>query len=256
MLLSPSERAVIEVLFDNIGTFTIENRTPAKTYTLGMVIVANTPISQSYALEFTQIRGNKETVASINPFRAYFDKSPDKSITLSIAMAGMGTMGGMSGMGGGHRMPDSSMMSGEMTVASKGDEGNIEWEEGASKMMNAMSNTDMVTWNIIDQATGEKNMDIDWQFKKGDRVKVRIFNDPQSAHPMQHPIHFHGQRFLVLERDGIRQTNLVWKDTVFVKSSETVDILLDASNVGTWMTHCHIAEHAEAGMMFKFEVTE
>jgi FtsP/CotA-like multicopper oxidase with cupredoxin domain len=32
--------------------------------------------------------------------------------------------------------------------------------------------------------------------------------------------------------------------------------LLDVSNVGRWMAHCHIAEHHESGMMFSFEVEE
>ena len=34
------------------------------------------------------------------------------------------------------------------------------------------------------------------------------------------------------------------------------DILLDVSNPGIWMAHCHIAEHHEGGMMFSFEVAE
>ena len=55
---------------------------------------------------------------------------------------------------------------------------------------------------------------------------------------------------------GGEQVNLVWKDTELVKTGETVDIVLDPSNVGTWMAHCHIAEHLEAGMMFNFKVEE
>jgi hypothetical protein len=35
------------------------------------------------------------------------------------------------------------------------------------------------------------------------RVKLRIFNDPRSFHPRQHPIHRHGQRMLVASRDGV-----------------------------------------------------
>ncbi len=252
VLISPSERAIVEVLFDKSGSFAIENRTPAKTYTLGIVKVARDAASPSYVTDFAKLRESKETVASIDPFRPFFNKSPDKKITLSVDMiGGMGGMqGGMNSTGAVHMMPDGSQMGGEMTAP--GDD-KIEWED-EDKMMNAMSNTNTVKWNIVDDATGKMNMDIDWKFTKGDKVKIRIFNDPKSAHPMQHPIHFHGQRFLVLERDGVKQTNLVWKDTVFVKTGETVDILLDASNVGAWMAHCHIAEHAEAGMMMKFDV--
>jgi FtsP/CotA-like multicopper oxidase with cupredoxin domain len=46
----------------------------------------------------------------------------------------------------------------------------------------------------------------------------------------------------------------VWKDTVLVRTGETVDILLDVTNPGIWMAHCHISEHHESGMMFSFNV--
>ena len=36
---------------------------------------------------------------------------------------------------------------------------------------------------------------------------------------------------------------------------QTVGILLDVSNPGLWMAHCHIAELAESGMMFSLNVT-
>jgi hypothetical protein len=68
---------------------------------------------------------------------------------------------------------------------------------------------------------------------------------------MHHPFHVHGERFLVLSRDGVEESNLVWKDTVLIRTGETVDILMDASNPRVWMAHCHIAEHLEGGMMFK-----
>ncbi len=71
---------------------------------------------------------------------------------------------------------------------------------------------------------------------------------------MQHPIHFHGQRFLVLNTNGKKNDNLVWKDTVLLPSGDSVDILLDASNLGNWMAHCHISEHLESGMMINFSV--
>ena len=43
--------------------------------------------------------------------------------------------------------------------------------------------------------------------------------------------------------------------TVLVRTGETVDIVLEVTNVGRWMAHCHIAEHHESGMMFSFNVT-
>ena len=72
-----------------------------------------------------------------------------------------------------------------------------------------------------------------------------------------HPFHIHGAgRFLVLARDGAAERNLVWTDTVLIPAGQTVDILLDVTNPGHWMAHCHIAEHHESGMMFSFDVSE
>jgi FtsP/CotA-like multicopper oxidase with cupredoxin domain len=67
-------------------------------------------------------------------------------------------------------------------------------------------------------------------------------------------MHLHGQRFVVLAVNGVPNENLVWKDTVLVPAGSTVDILLEASNPGSWMLHCHIAEHLSAGMMTHFTV--
>ena len=97
-------------------------------------------------------------------------------------------------------------------------------------------------------------MNLTSQFDTGDVKKIRIINDNSSKHPMQHLIHFHGQRFLVIEENGVKNENLVWKDTVFVPTGTTTDIILDASNPGIWMVHCHISEHLEAGMMSTFTV--
>jgi hypothetical protein len=110
-------------------------------------------------------------------------------------------------------------------------------------------------WRLIDHRTGAANHGINWKFTVGDRVKIRLVNEMESDHPMHHPFHVHGAgRFLILSRDGVVEPNLVWKDTVLVRAGETVDILLEVTNPGRWMAHCHIAEHIESGMMFSFEV--
>ncbi|MBS3119785.1 multicopper oxidase family protein [Candidatus Woesearchaeota archaeon] len=249
VIIGPSERAIIEVLFENAGSYALQTKTPDKTYSLGQVIVSEEAIDVSYASDFATLRTNDNTVKSIDPFRQYFNKAPDKQLALTVDM--MGQMMNMQGMGhGGHMMPDGTMMSGSMMNPSLD---GIEWED-ENTVMNAMSDTTMIKWKIVDQDTNKENMDIDWDFKAGDKVKIRIFNDPDSMHPMQHPIHFHGQRFLVLAQNGEENTNLVWKDTIMVPSGQTVDILLDVSNPGEWMAHCHIAEHLEADMMFAFQV--
>ena len=158
-------------------------------------------------------------------------------------------------MGEDTMMMDSNSMNSEMDNMMEEDEDHkttIEWED-EMEMMNKMSTSESLTW-VLQDSNKNKNMDIDLDFKVGDKVKIRLFNDPNSKHPMQHPIHFHGQRFLVLEKDGVKSDNLVWKDTVLVPVGSSVDILLDVTNPGEWMAHCHIAEHLEAGMMMSFNV--
>jgi FtsP/CotA-like multicopper oxidase with cupredoxin domain len=115
--------------------------------------------------------------------------------------------------------------------------------------MNWLSTGNQVRWILRDDATGKENMDIDWHVPRGTVVKLRLVNDPKSFHPMQHPIHLHGQRMLVIARDGVPVRNLAWKDTALIPVGSTVDLLIDASNPGAWMLHCHIAEHLGAGMM-------
>jgi FtsP/CotA-like multicopper oxidase with cupredoxin domain len=98
---------------------------------------------------------------------------------------------------------------------------------------------------------------IDWTFHVGEQVKLRLVNEMDSDHPMPHPFHVHGAgRFLILARDDVVEPNLVWKDTVLVRTGETVDILLDVTNPGRSMAYCLIAEHHESGMMFSFNVTD
>ena len=111
-------------------------------------------------------------------------------------------------------------------------------------------------WKLVDRSTDEENHAIDWHFMVGDQVKIRLVNEMDSDHPMHHPFHLHGAgRFLVLARDGLPEPNLVWKDTVLMRTGQTVDILFDITNPGNWMAHCHIPEHMASGMMFTFEVT-
>jgi len=132
----------------------------------------------------------------------------------------------------------------------------LEWEDLMPEI-NRASEPGNMRWMLIDRESGAENGAITWAFTVGDRVKIRLVNDLAQDHPMHHPFHVHGAgRFLVLSRDGVPDTNLVWKDTVLVRSNQTVDILLSVTNPGLWMAHCHIAEHNQSGMMFSFPVTE
>jgi FtsP/CotA-like multicopper oxidase with cupredoxin domain len=130
----------------------------------------------------------------------------------------------------------------------------IEWEDDMVEV-NRLTTPANMRWKLIDRETGAENARIDWRLRVGDQVKIRLVNEMDSDHPMPHPFHVHGAgRFLVLARNGDTEPNLVWKDTVLVRTGDTVEILLDVTNPGRWMAHCHIAEHHESGMMFSFTV--
>jgi FtsP/CotA-like multicopper oxidase with cupredoxin domain len=130
----------------------------------------------------------------------------------------------------------------------------IEWEDDMVEV-NRQTTAATMHWMFVDRTAGAGETGIDWRFTVGDRVKIRLVNEMDSDHPMHHPFHLHGAgRFLVLARDGQVEPNLVWKDTVLVRTGQTVDVLFDVSNPGLWMAHCHIAEHMQSGMMFSFTV--
>jgi FtsP/CotA-like multicopper oxidase with cupredoxin domain len=130
----------------------------------------------------------------------------------------------------------------------------IEWEDDMVEV-NRLTTTATMHWRFLDRTSGADSAAIDWRFTVGERVKLRLVNEMDSDHPMHHPFHLHGAgRFLVLSRNGVAETNLVWKDTVLVRTGQVVDILFDVSNPGLWMAHCHIAEHMQSGMMFSFNV--
>ena len=253
VILAPSERAIVEVLFANAGSYKLEHKTPERTYTIGTIAVSPEKVTTSYDREFGVLRSNKDIQSEIDVFRSSFNKPADKHLKLTIDM-GMDMQGMMQQeQTGGHNMHmmgnGQSMSNGSMMAS--GDP--IEWEENDTAM-NTMSNPEMMKWVIQDEDTGKKNMDIDWSFKVGDKVKIKITNDQNSMHPMQHPIHFHGQRFLVLSTNGKPNDNLVWKDATLIQNGDTIELLVEMTNPGEWMAHCHIAEHLEAGMMMQFEV--
>jgi FtsP/CotA-like multicopper oxidase with cupredoxin domain len=65
-----------------------------------------------------------------------------------------------------------------------------------------------------------------------------------------HPFHMHGFFFQVLAEGGGPLSPLEWKDTVNIPVKKSVQIAIRYDGrPGTWMFHCHILDHADAGMM-------
>jgi suppressor of ftsI len=238
--LAPAERYIVEVRFDRPGRYALVNRVQAINHyrgefqaevdTLGMVAVDSAPATPDLGAAFDSLRANVAVTRDVERFRRYFDSPPDKRLALTVRTSGL---------------PLATVQFMTIDTAYYAP---VEWVDGMPDM-NWLSTSKQVRWILRDEATGKENGDIDWHVKQGSVVKLRLFNDPHSFHPMQHPIHLHGQRMLVLARDGVRMSNLVWKDTALIPVGSTVDLLIDASNPGAWMLHCHIAEHLGAGMM-------
>jgi FtsP/CotA-like multicopper oxidase with cupredoxin domain len=65
-----------------------------------------------------------------------------------------------------------------------------------------------------------------------------------------HPLHLHGYFFQVLDLNGVPPSRREWTDTVNIPVNGTVRLAVSFNDrPGMWMFHCHILDHADAGMM-------
>jgi FtsP/CotA-like multicopper oxidase with cupredoxin domain len=308
VLLAPSERAVLDVLFDSAGEVRLQHRTPDQIYELGAFTVAPPSNGGSAAAgSFAALRIDPELTEEHRLIGHDLDREPDKVLAFFSKMPllyGEDAASASSYVCPMHpevtaTEPSTCPICGMKLVAAAasyvcpmhpdvtatepstcpqcgmklvpaegvpvaaheaaGSHGHeqsdgLEWEDLMPDINRASDPGNMI-WQLIDRQTGAENGAIEWAFTVGDRVKIRLVNEMDQDHPMHHPFHVHGAgRFLVLSRDDVPEANLVWKDTVLLPAGSTVDILLDVSNPGLWMAHCHIAEHTESGMMFSFNV--
>ena len=333
VMLAPSERVVVDLLFAEPGELTLLHRTPDREYPLATIQVSDEQAEPSLAAAFEALRTNADMSAERERVAPHLEREPDKTLALVAEMdmgepelppgatviytcpmhpevlseepgkcpeCGMKLLATAStpiayacpmhpevtsdqpdrcpecGMklvpahlvtaAGGHEHEhhhehhehehagDVADGHGQDHADHAHEAGGIEWEDDMVEV-NRMTTPANTHWKLIDRATGAEGHEIEWRFRVGDQVKLRLLNEMDSDHPMHHPFHIHGAgRFLILARDGVVEPNLVWKDTVLVPTGQTVDLLLDVTNPGRWMAHCHIAEHHEAGMMLSFTV--
>ena len=83
--------------------------------------------------------------------------------------------------------------------------------------------------------------------KRGETIIVEMKNDTAFPHAM----HVHGHHFFVLNEQN---TAGDFRDTVLIHRNDTVRIAFVADNPGKWLLHCHMLEHAAAGMNTWFQV--
>jgi FtsP/CotA-like multicopper oxidase with cupredoxin domain len=245
--IAPGERLVYEVMFKDSGDVQIYHEMPDRYLKLGTIHVLGDSVDTPFGRAYSDTDTNITVIKDIDRFRASFDKAPDKELLFTGSM-GPHIHGAMKAAAvplpkeaATAHAPDGSL--------------GIEWVDTMGTMNSDATPANM-NWVIRDVKTGDENHAIQWSFQRGDQVLIRITNDSNAVHAMPHPIHFHGQRFLVVRVNGKPNPDLAWKDTYLVPAASTADLLLDASNPGGWMAHCHIAEHNSAGMMFHFRVND
>jgi suppressor of ftsI len=243
--IAPAERYVVDVRFPTRGNVTLVNRVRAidhimarffeERHVLGVVGVESEPSTPDHRTSFEQLRANTAVSAEIEPYRKQFGRAVDHELAVTLQPGEL-------------PFPMRPMLSLESVYRNP-----VEWS-GTMPEMDWIVTGKNVRWLLRDVRTARENMDIAWKFQVGEVVKLRLINDRTALHAMHHPIHIHGQRFLVLSVNGIANENLVWKDTVLLPAGFVADVLLEVTNPGQWMLHCHIAEHIETGMRMVFEV--
>lgn len=245
VVLAPAERYAVDVLFPDAGSYAFVNRVQgidpfrgtffAEVDTLGLVRVGERPAAPDRYSAFQELRADSATIAEIDRYRSEFDRAVDHELVLTLDVGDL-------------PFPIEPLLALESVYVSP-----VEWT-GTMPEMNGATTAGAVRWILREPATGAENEEISWRFREGDLVKVRLTSQRETLHAMHHPIHIHGQRFLVLAQSGVPRRNLAWKDTMLLPAGDTAEILLEVSNPGRWMLHCHTAEHLEAGMRMVFAV--
>ena len=77
--------------------------------------------------------------------------------------------------------------------------------------------------------------------KQGDWFEVHYYDEGLQNHPM----HMHGFPQLIIAKDGIPLDQPYWADTILIGPGERYSVLVHATDIGTWVWHCHILNHVE-----------
>lgn len=216
VVLGPSERAVVDVLFDAPGSAALEHRTPTRTYRLATVEVTTPEGSPPPPVPWHAPRTNAHMAPERRRIAPYLEAGPDKVLALvvridmgepepgadvvytcpmhaevrsvapgrcpSCRMKLLASAGSPADDGGGQAGGDAHAHAhahgAEADPHPPGGDGDaetrgIEWEDDMVEV-NRLTTPANTTWTLIDRATGAEGGDIDWCFRVGDRVKIRL----------------------------------------------------------------------------------
>ena len=247
VVIAPAERYVVDVRFDRPGQGAMVNRVRAldhlygrffaETDTLGIVeVAAGSASATTCAASFGALRRDQRGGRGDRALSAALaDGAPEKTLVLTLETQGLPPR-------------DPAADAARLGLLRSG---GVERDDADDELA---STGRQVRWILREPATGRENMDIDWRFRRGEPVTIRLANQRQSFHAMQHPIHLHGQRFLVLAVNGV--PNGIWSGRTPCwcrPAARWIFCSTHRTRAAGWL-HCHIAEHLEAGMMMAFNV--
>lgn len=106
-------------------------------------------------------------------------------------------------------------------------------------------NMNRYVWSMDNKVVSERDRIL---IKKGDNVRMIIYNNSM----MRHPMHLHGHDFRVLNGQG---ANAPMKNIIDIMPMETDTLEFAATESGDWFFHCHILYHMMSGMgaVFSYE---
>jgi FtsP/CotA-like multicopper oxidase with cupredoxin domain len=110
---------------------------------------------------------------------------------------------------------------------------------------NLTGNMNRYVWSINNKTISESDKIL---IKKGENVKIILYNGTM----MRHPMHLHGHFFRVLNGQG---DYAPLKNTLDIMPMETDTLEFAATESGDWFFHCHILYHMMSGMgrIFSYE---
>src|ERR671910_649152 len=217
IVIAPSERVVVDVLFEQPGELALEHHTPERAYRLASIQVSEDRAESPLESQFDVLRTNADMVAERQRIVPYLQADPDK-VLVFLAEMDMGAQEGeaptvyscpmhpevvseepghcpkcgmkllpselLAGATGhedeGHAHEPETHHNRDHSHGDAGHEGaaagGIEGGDDMVEIKRKTTPSDM-RWKIIDRETDAGNMGIDWRFRVGDQVKIRLVNE-------------------------------------------------------------------------------